>query len=86
MAPPALTDAEILTHLQDMLQIQQQLTTVVQALAQPQEKADNNEEDNPLSVHGENPDVIELLPEFSGEQSAEELLDWIATVEETLEF
>ncbi|KAL0774993.1 hypothetical protein Bca101_040145 [Brassica carinata] len=47
MAPPALTDAEILTHLQDMLQIQQQLTTVVQALAQPQEKADNNEEDNP---------------------------------------
>ena len=46
MAPPALTDAEILTHLQDMLQIQQQLTTVVQALAQPQEKADNNEEEH----------------------------------------
>lgn len=78
MAPPAL--------IQDI--IQQHLTTIVQALAQPQEKSDNSEEHNPLSrVHEEiNPDVIELLPEFSGEQSAEELLDWIVTVEETLEF
>ncbi|CAA7033469.1 unnamed protein product [Microthlaspi erraticum] len=29
--------------------------------------------------------IIELVPEFHGGESAEKLLDWIATVEETLE-
>uniref|UniRef100_A0A0D3B1D5 Retrotransposon gag domain-containing protein n=1 Tax=Brassica oleracea var. oleracea TaxID=109376 RepID=A0A0D3B1D5_BRAOL len=38
-----------------------------------------------FAEHDEN-HVIELLPEFYGEKSAEELLDWMVTVEETLEF
>ncbi|CAA7033468.1 unnamed protein product [Microthlaspi erraticum] len=87
MAP---TDAERLTHLQEQIQ---QLASAVQAIAlkqneyinvQQEEKSDSDEQDSPLAEHTENT-IIELLPEYHGGQSAEELLDWIATVEETLE-
>ncbi|CAA7033471.1 unnamed protein product [Microthlaspi erraticum] len=85
----ARTDAETLTQLREQIQ---QLTAAVQAIAlkqeeyinvQQQEKYDS-EQDNPLEEHAEN-DIIELVPEFHGGESAEKLLDWIATVEETLE-
>lgn len=97
MAPPAPTDdAQTLAHLQEQIH---QLTTAVQALAlqqeeyinvQPQEKSDN-EEDNPFAEHDENGLIIEQgfkyeLPEFHGRHSAEGFLDWIVTVEDTLEF
>ncbi|KAG7570392.1 Retrotransposon gag domain [Arabidopsis thaliana x Arabidopsis arenosa] len=78
MAPPAPVDVHTLKR--DI----EQLATAVQALAIQQEDYINvepQEED----LRWEQGFKFEL-PEYHGRQSAEEFLDWIFTVEETLEF
>lgn len=88
MAPPAPTD-DAHTLNRDI----QQLAVAVQALAIQQENHINvqpQEEYNPFAeeqgdLRWEQGFKFEL-PEFHGGQSAEELLDWIYTVEETLDF
>ncbi|XP_026416607.1 uncharacterized protein LOC113312054 [Papaver somniferum] len=84
---PLRTEAEITRDAIDELQAQMAtITTTLQALAvqqQPPPVRENIEHEN---NNNSNDGFKTEIPEFHGNSSAEELIDWIVTVEEIMEF